>query len=86
MICTSFIFNYEPNLTMIDSNVKSPHEVVALEGMNHLFQHCQTGALTEYQQIEETMAVEVLEKMITFIIENTRGYAALPYFSLRNSA
>lgn len=34
--------------------------------------HCQTGALTEYQQIEETIAVEVLEKMITFIIENSK--------------
>lgn len=64
--------DWEPNLTMIDNNVKSPHEVVALEGMNHLFQHCQTGALTEYQQIEETIAVEVLEKMITFIIESSK--------------
>ncbi len=65
--------DWEPNLTMIDSNVISHHETVALEGMNHLFQHCQTGALTEYQQIEETIATEVLEKMITFINENTAG-------------
>lgn len=64
--------DWEPNLRMIDNKVKSTHEVVALEGMNHLFQHCQTGALTEYQQIEETIAVEVLEKMIAFIIENTK--------------
>lgn len=63
--------DWEPNLTMIDNNVKSPHKVIAFESMNHLFQHCQTGALTEYSQIEETMAIEVLEKMITFIIENS---------------
>lgn len=65
--------DWEPNLTKIDNNLKCTHEVVALEGMNHLFQHCQTGAVTEYQQIEETMAVEVLEKMITFIIENSKN-------------
>ncbi len=47
--------DWEPNLSLIDQRVKSPHQTVALVGMNHLFQHCQTGALTEYQQIEETI-------------------------------
>ena len=29
-------------------------------GLNHLFQHCTTGATTEYRQIEETISPEVL--------------------------
>lgn len=64
--------DWEPNLTLIETNVNSLHETVAFEGMNHLLQHCQTGALTEYQEIEETIAVEVLEKMIGFIIANSK--------------
>ena len=38
--------------------------IVSLDGLNHLFQHCKTGNVVEYQQIEETISVEVL-KMIT---------------------
>ncbi len=29
-------------------------------GLNHLFQHCATGLMNEYRQIEETIAPEVL--------------------------
>lgn len=36
------------------------HDIRRVEGVNHLFQHCQTGIVMEYQQIEETMAPEVL--------------------------
>ncbi|MGM9699079.1 MAG: alpha/beta hydrolase [Prevotella sp.] len=38
--------------------------IVSLDDLNHLFQHCKTGNVVEYQQIEETISVEVL-KMIT---------------------
>lgn len=34
------------------------------EGLNHLFQHCQTGFPTEYAQIEETISEEVLTDII----------------------
>ena len=46
-------------------------ETVVFEGLNHLFQHCTTGLPTEYGKIEETIAPEVLEKMIEFI-HNTK--------------
>ena len=46
-------------------------ESVVFEGLNHLFQHCTTGLPTEYGKIEETIAPEVLEKMIEFI-HNTK--------------
>ena len=37
------------------------------EGLNHLFQHCNTGRPDEYYSIEETIAEEVLEDMIDWI-------------------
>lgn len=43
------------------------HDIKKVEGVNHLFQHCQTGIVMEYQQIEETMAPEVLEIITEWI-------------------
>lgn len=37
------------------------------EGLNHLFQHCQTGLPTEYATIEETFSEEVLNDIIAWI-------------------
>ncbi len=39
----------------------------AEEGLNHLFQHCSTGELSEYKEIEETFSYEVLSEMISWI-------------------
>ena len=36
------------------------YEAHAFEGLNHLFQHCETGEVKEYGQIEETCSPEVL--------------------------
>lgn len=36
-------------------------------GLNHLFQHCSTGAVTEYNQIEETISPEVLQDIATWV-------------------
>ncbi len=43
------------------------HEVKAFDGLNHLFQHCQTGSVAEYQQIEETFAPEVLDALVGWL-------------------
>lgn len=40
-----------------------------LPELNHLFQHATTGAVTEYGQIEETMAPEVLDLIGDWIVE-----------------
>jgi pimeloyl-ACP methyl ester carboxylesterase len=45
-------------------------EVDELPGLNHLFQHAKTGAVSEYGQIEETIAPEALEKMATWILHS----------------
>ena len=40
--------------------------------LNHLMQHCKTGSVTEYSQIEETFSEEVLEDMAGFILDRLK--------------
>lgn len=43
------------------------HKTQAFEGLNHLFQHCTTGNIVEYQQIEETIAPRVLTTIVSWL-------------------
>ena len=45
---------------------------IALPGLNHLFQTAKTGSLTEYSEIEETIAPVALETIDTWIAQQTR--------------
>lgn len=60
------------NLKVIESALRksaSPHYTVKeLPGLNHLFQTAETGAPTEYAQIEETMAPIALETIAEWIL------------------
>ncbi len=38
-----------------------------MPGLNHLFQHCETGSLDEYITIDETISPEVLEMIVEFV-------------------
>jgi uncharacterized protein len=42
-----------------------------LPGLNHLFQHCQTGSPAEYGPIEETIAPEVLQAIADWLQKRT---------------
>ncbi len=42
-------------------------QVRTYPGLNHLFQHAQTGSPLEYGNIEETISPEILEKITTWI-------------------
>ena len=44
-----------------------------LPNLNHLFQTAQTGALSEYSQIEETIAPEALDLIGKWILDRTGG-------------
>ncbi|MDE6338303.1 MAG: alpha/beta hydrolase, partial [Muribaculaceae bacterium] len=57
--------NLEALIKRLPKNERN--QIIALEDLNHLFQHCQTGASTEYGQIEETISPEVLTLIIDFI-------------------
>jgi hypothetical protein len=46
-------------------------EVRILEGLNHLFQHADTGAPDEYARIEETFAPEAMEVVSRWVLEVT---------------
>lgn len=41
--------------------------IEALPGLNHLFQHCETGSSAEYKEIEETFAPEAIDIIINWI-------------------
>lgn len=56
--CEMNIAGFEKGLT----KVKNPHfETHKMEGMNHLFQKCETGLVAEYGEIETTIEPEVLK-------------------------
>ncbi len=44
-------------------------ETISLPGLNHLFQHCETGLPTEYGEIEETFSPEVLKIISDWILD-----------------
>ena len=43
--------------------------IQTVEGVNHLFQHCNTGSASEYKEIEETIAPEVLDMIVSWILQ-----------------
>ncbi len=45
----------------------TPAQIECVEGLNHLFQPCATGATTEYKEIEVTIAPEVLAKLVEWL-------------------
>lgn len=46
---------------------KEHNRIQAFEGLNHLFQHCNTGSLLEYGTIEETISPEVLDVITQWV-------------------
>lgn len=61
----------EANLKAIKEASKSENgrriTIMQYPGLNHLFQHCQTGMVNEYARIEETISPEVLNDITTWI-------------------
>ena len=58
----------EANITRLEKGLTiCKHSIKKIDGVNHLFQHCNTGIVTEYQQIEETIAPEVLQVVAKWI-------------------
>jgi pimeloyl-ACP methyl ester carboxylesterase len=77
--CPVLAINGEKDLQVVcEGNLKGIEEalqaggnerfkIVALPGLNHLFQTCRTGAPAEYSQIEETFAPAALETISGWI-------------------
>lgn len=61
----------DANTTRIEKGLANcKHSIKKIDGVNHLFQHCNTGIVTEYQQIEETISPEVLQVVTKWIKSN----------------
>ena len=61
---------HESNLSALRNTLpsNSKNQIESVDGVNHLFQHCKTGAVTEYREIEETFSPAVLETIIQWIL------------------
>lgn len=61
--------SHEINLGAIRDGLpgNTKNRIESLEGLNHLFQHCTTGAVNEYRAIEETFAPEALNIMVQWL-------------------
>ncbi len=60
----------QTNLKLIrelQKNGNKKNLIKEYEGLNHLFQHCTTGGVNEYYQIEETISPEVLSDIANWI-------------------
>lgn len=58
----------DANTTRIEKGLTNcKHSIKKIDGVNHMFQHCNTGIVTEYQQIEETISPEVLQEVAKWI-------------------
>ena len=57
------------NLAGIKAHLKpNPKNIIKeYPSLNHLFQHCKTGNVSEYRMIEETISPEVLEDIVRFV-------------------
>ncbi|CAN5329256.1 alpha/beta fold hydrolase [soil metagenome] len=67
---------YQENLGAIGSALKTANnadfEIVELAGLNHLFQTAQTGGISEYSVIEETIAPAALQQIGDWILRHTQ--------------
>ena len=55
------------NLDALRNGLPAGAQLVPVEGVNHLFQHCTTGAASEYRDIEETFAPEALSTLVQWL-------------------
>ena len=57
----------EPNLRRV-KELCPKADCRHMEGLNHMFQHCNTGDAAEYMLIEETIAPEVMKAVADWIL------------------
>lgn len=54
----------------LEAGGNADFQITELPGLNHLFQHCQSGSPTEYGAIEETMAPEALDDISKWVVKH----------------
>jgi uncharacterized protein len=56
----------------LEEGGNTDYQIVELPKMNHLFQTCETGSLSEYLTIEETISPKVLDLISDWLLEKTK--------------
>ncbi len=58
-----------PNLDALQQGLPANprNSILPFDGLNHLFQHCNTGATVEYATIEETLSPDILADIISWL-------------------
>ncbi len=85
LLCPVLVINGEKDLqvdpklnlpairTALQEAGNSKFEIVEYPGLNHLFQACKTGSVSEYEEIEETFNAQPLGKMTEWILALKTG-------------
>jgi uncharacterized protein len=63
--------NLEAIRQALESGGNKDYTVLMLPNLNHLFQTAETGAISEYEQIEETLSVLALDTVSNWILKHT---------------
>jgi pimeloyl-ACP methyl ester carboxylesterase len=63
--------NLEAIRKALESGGNKDYTVLMLPNLNHLFQTAATGAISEYEQIEETLSVSALDTLSNWILKHT---------------
>ena len=64
--------NLPPIEAALQQGGNTDYTIKQLPGLNHLFQTCETGALSEYAQIDETLSPIMLELLATWLRERMK--------------
>lgn len=65
--------NLEAIREALESGGNKDYTIRMLPNVNHLFQTAETGAISEYEQIEETLSVVALDTVSNWILKHTSG-------------
>ena len=57
---------------LLSGRARGSYAIIEDDSLNHLMQHAETGAIAEYGTIEETIAEDVLNEMLLFILGESR--------------
>ncbi len=64
-------YHLQPVKEALEASKSKKHEVILLEGLNHLFQESKTGLISEYTQIEQTFAPKAMATISSWILQLT---------------
>ena len=65
------VFSATGTLAALTEGGNRDFELVEMEGLNHLFQKCETGSIVEYATIDETFNPAALKRIGDWIVERT---------------